>query len=140
MVSPFVRGRCCLAEFNLERFEEAALSFEKAGRLNPDDHFPFLALAATYGHLHRTDEATAAVARYNELTVKQGDIPASEDGGWSDCTTISGIVIERVMTGLRSAGLPKSLARGEFAERHLCDGRTADFGTVARWISGTGRS
>jgi tetratricopeptide (TPR) repeat protein len=107
-----------LAEFHLERFEEAAISFERASRLNPDDQYPFLLLAATYGHLRRRDDATAAVARYNELTLKQGGIPAAMDTLWTCCALNSKIVFERLITGLRLAGVPNSLVRGEFAERN----------------------
>jgi hypothetical protein len=59
-----------VVEFNLEQFEQAALSLEKAG--NAADQYSFLVLAATYGHLRRREAATAALAQYNELTVKQG--------------------------------------------------------------------
>ena len=105
-----------LVEFNLEQFEGAALSLETAGRLNPDDQYPFLALAATYGHLGRREDAIAAVARYNELTVKQGGTPAAMNSPRGPA--ISKIVMERFKTGLRSAGVPDSLTRGEFAERN----------------------
>jgi tetratricopeptide (TPR) repeat protein len=87
-----------LVEFNLEQFEGAALSLERAGRLNPDDQYPFLALAATYGHLGRREDAIAAVARYNELTVKQGGTPAAMNSPRGPA--ISKIVMERFKSGL----------------------------------------
>ena len=46
-----------LAHFGGERFEEAALSLEKAAALNPKDRWSRILLLATYGQLYRVDEA-----------------------------------------------------------------------------------
>ena len=66
-----------LAQFSLEQFEEAAASLEKATRLNPGDEYPFIALAATYGHLGRKQEGSTAIARYNDLELARGGVPLS---------------------------------------------------------------
>ena len=47
-----------LAHFGSERFEEAAISLEKAVALNPKDRWSQILLLATYGQLNRVDEAT----------------------------------------------------------------------------------
>ena len=64
-----------LAQFALGQFGDAASSFETAIRLNPEDEYPFAALAATYGHLGRHEDAVSAVARFNHLRVERGDVP-----------------------------------------------------------------
>ena len=46
-----------LAYFGKNRFEEAALSLEKATALNPDDRWSPILLLATYGQLDRGNEA-----------------------------------------------------------------------------------
>jgi tetratricopeptide (TPR) repeat protein len=112
-----------LVEFNREQFDEAALSLERAGRLNPDDQYSFLVLAATYGYLGRRDDAGTAVNRYNELTVKLGGVPVTVDKIWwlanYCCAVVSDTAKERLIVGLRSAGVPESLTSGEFAEHRL---------------------
>lgn len=56
-----------VAEFSLERFEEAATSLAEASQRNPDDERILIPLAATYGMLERKDEARQAVDRLNKL-------------------------------------------------------------------------
>jgi TolB-like protein/class 3 adenylate cyclase len=46
-----------MALFGENRFDEAAVSLERAGRLAPDDIGTYLALTATYGHLGREQDA-----------------------------------------------------------------------------------
>jgi TolB-like protein/class 3 adenylate cyclase/rhodanese-related sulfurtransferase len=55
------------AQFDLERFDEAAVTFSRGTRRNPHDEWNFFYLAATYGHLGRTSEAEAAFARFDDL-------------------------------------------------------------------------
>jgi tetratricopeptide (TPR) repeat protein len=92
-----------LAQFALERFEEAAASFESATKLNPDDEWPFMALAASLGHLGRDEDAAAALARHNAIRIEHGATP----------TTLSNAPylrfrqyddIQRLLMGLRLAG------------------------------------
>src|SRR5262245_60054023 len=61
-----------LAQFALEQYEAAASDFQTAIRLNPQDELPLAALAATYGHLGRKDEATSILARFNQFRVERG--------------------------------------------------------------------
>ena len=46
-------------------------------RLNPDDQWALLLLAPTYFRLGRTQDAWSAVARFNDLSVGQGNFPIS---------------------------------------------------------------
>lgn len=56
-----------LAEFGLERFEDAAGHLEEATRRNDRDPFWFALLVAAYGQMGATDKATQALARLDEL-------------------------------------------------------------------------
>jgi adenylate cyclase len=61
-----------MALFGEDRFDEAAVSLERAGRLAPDDIGTFLALTATYGHLGREQDAKAAIAKLEGLATQAG--------------------------------------------------------------------
>jgi len=105
------------AQFALERFEEAAVSFEEAVQLSPDDEYVYLLLAAAYGHLSRTKEAVAAVERHNEINIRRGGIPVTIDNA-SYMNFIRTADRRRFFDGLRKAGVPEFLFRGEFAEKN----------------------
>jgi TolB-like protein/class 3 adenylate cyclase/Tfp pilus assembly protein PilF len=102
-----------LTRLGLEQFEDAASSLESAAQLNPDDQFVFAALGATYAHLGRERDATAAIARYNELEVAQGGVPLA----LSFCSCVI-IEIQQLKAGLRLAGVPEDLRHSEFAEQN----------------------
>jgi tetratricopeptide (TPR) repeat protein len=94
------------AQFGMERFEEAAASLEQATQRNPDNEWPFIHLAATYGQLGREQEAKSALATFNGLRAK---------AGWSRPYTLQRLRgwdfkeqrdRERVREGLRKAGMP----------------------------------
>ena len=92
-----------LAHFGGDRFEEAALSLEKATALNPKDRWSRVLLLATYGQLNRVDEAASVL---NML----------EAPHFLDLTSIRNIAYwypfkspvdaARFSDGLRKAGLP----------------------------------
>jgi TolB-like protein/class 3 adenylate cyclase len=105
------------AQFALGQFEEAAASFEEAVKLSPDDEYSSLLLAAAYGQLARKKEAAAAVARHNEINVRGGGIPVTIDDapGMNFVRTADR---RRFLEGLRLAGVPEFLFRGEFAEQN----------------------
>ena len=95
-----------LAQFGMERFKEAAASLEQATKLNPDDEWGFLFLAAAYGQLGREQEAKSAVETFNGLRAKSG---------WDNPYTLQQVAvfafkeqtdIERLREGLRQAGVP----------------------------------
>jgi len=60
------------AQFALERFKDAAVTFERAVKRNPDNEWPWVYLAATYGHLGITEDGQAALETYNELRIQHG--------------------------------------------------------------------
>jgi adenylate cyclase len=102
-----------LAQFALEQYEEAAASFQTATKLNPDDEWPFAALAATCGHLGRKKEAASAVTQFNQVRVERGGTPLTVVGmPWLGLT---GSDSERLAKGFRLAGVPETLDSGEFA-------------------------
>ena len=95
-----------LAQFGMDRFKEAAASLEQATKLNPDDEWGFLFLAAAYGQLGREQEAKSAVETFNGLRAKSG---------WDNPYTLQQVAvfafkeqtdIERLREGLRQAGVP----------------------------------
>ena len=60
------------AQFGMERFEDAAATFERAVRRNPDNEIPFIYLASAYGHLGRIDDADKVIDEINFLRDLQG--------------------------------------------------------------------
>ena len=60
------------AQFGMERFEEAAATFERAVKRNPDNEIPFIYLASAYGHLGRIDDADKVIDEANHLQNLQG--------------------------------------------------------------------
>jgi len=105
------------AQFALGQFEEAAASFEEAVKLSPDDEFSSLLLAAAYGQLARKKEAAAAVERHNEINVRVGGIPVAIDNA-PGMYFVRTADRRRFLEGLRLAGVPEFLFRGEFAEKN----------------------
>ena len=98
-------------------YEQAAKSLNQATKLNPDNEFTLIALAAAYGYLDRKQDAERVVARYNELRAKRGDIPLTIDrmpqiffGRYVTDTVL--------MKGLRLASVPESLKESEFAVKN----------------------
>jgi TolB-like protein/class 3 adenylate cyclase/rhodanese-related sulfurtransferase len=55
------------AQFGMERYEEAAATFERAVKRNPDNELPVLYLAASYGHLGRIKDGDVAIEAANDL-------------------------------------------------------------------------
>ncbi len=51
----------------MEQFEEAAATFERAVKRNPDNEIPFIYLASAYGHLGRIEDADDTIERANDL-------------------------------------------------------------------------
>jgi adenylate cyclase len=108
-----------MAQFTMEQYEDAAASLQSATRLNPDDEFSFLALAATYGYLGQKQDAKAAIARYNALEVTQGGIPATVNNWVAGFYYLYGSPqYRRLRAGLRLAGVPEYLSNGEFADQN----------------------
>ncbi len=93
-----------LSQFGMDRFEKAALSFDKGTILNPDDRWSLRLLIATYGHLGRMTDAAKAMQL------------AEANWGGLDPLSISSVTFwypfknskdkERLTEGLRKAGVP----------------------------------
>jgi TolB-like protein/class 3 adenylate cyclase/rhodanese-related sulfurtransferase len=60
------------AQFGLESYEEAAATFERAVRRNPDNELPLIYLAAAYGHLGRIKDGDAVMEAANDLRDQAG--------------------------------------------------------------------
>ncbi len=56
-----------LAQFGMERYEDAAETLTRAARSNPDNDRSLIILAAAYGHLGRVPEAKSAIDKANGL-------------------------------------------------------------------------
>jgi len=56
-----------LAQFGMERYEDAAETLTRAAQSNPDDDRSLIVLAATYGQLGRVQEAKSAIDKANGL-------------------------------------------------------------------------
>jgi len=119
-----------LAQFCAGKLDDAAASLESATRRNPDNPFPFLLQATTYGHLGRKQEAHSAAARFDEIRVQYGFIPLTIE-------TAPGMYIKRspchqsLKKGLRLAGVPEFLFDGEFAKQNTLtadEARALSFG------------
>ncbi|HXV25538.1 MAG TPA: tetratricopeptide repeat protein [Alphaproteobacteria bacterium] len=112
----FVLG---LAEFSLEKFEQAAATLETSTKLNPDFESAFLLLGATYGQLGRNEDAQSAIARYDEIMIGRGNVPLTVSS--RPALDLSKEPYRsRLRDGLRLAGVPETLSAGEFgAENRL---------------------
>jgi Flp pilus assembly protein TadD len=110
------------AQFNQEQFGAAAATLERATTLNPNDQYALLALGAAYGYLGRKQDAASTIGRHDELAVQQGGVPATV--GYAAyvhtcfCGATSQTVAARLSKGLRLAGVPENLSRGEFFEKN----------------------
>jgi TolB-like protein/class 3 adenylate cyclase/rhodanese-related sulfurtransferase len=112
-----------LAQFGMERYEDAAETLTKAAQSNPDDERSLIVVAATYGHLGRLPEAKMAIDKANGLRretrerLKEAGLEIGVDvflaGPYSqkdvDLWPFQEEVDRvRLREGLRLAGLPKS--------------------------------
>jgi TolB-like protein/class 3 adenylate cyclase/rhodanese-related sulfurtransferase len=60
-----------LAEFGMERYEDAVATLTKATQSIPDDDRSLIVLTASYGHLGRAQEARATLERVNALRLER---------------------------------------------------------------------
>ena len=106
-----------LAQFGMDRFEDAAAALVTLTKLNPDDSLSILLLGATYGHLGRKQDAMSAMAQYDAMKVKEGGMPISirRAPNFGFKNSVDGF---RVVRGLRLAGVPESLFSGDFARKN----------------------
>jgi tetratricopeptide (TPR) repeat protein len=101
----FVLG---LGHFSMEQFKEAANSFERALRRNPQNYMPLIHLAAAYGHLGREQEAAAAIEEFNKV---DGSTLTVENVGplyGPYFKYRNPVDKDRFLDGLRKAGVPET--------------------------------
>jgi TolB-like protein/class 3 adenylate cyclase len=95
-----------LAHFVMEEFDAAVPLFERALKLNPENHVPLIPLAAAYAHLGREQEAAATLEELQKAlpiivtlsTVRTSPLWSYKDPADQD----------RLLEGLRKAGMPKT--------------------------------
>jgi TolB-like protein/class 3 adenylate cyclase/rhodanese-related sulfurtransferase len=112
-----------LAQFGMERYEDAAETLTKAAQSNPDDERSLIVVAATYGHLGRLPEAKMAIDKANGLRretrerLKEAGLEIGVDVFLAGPYTQKDVDLwpfqeevdrVRLREGLRLAGLPKS--------------------------------
>jgi len=69
---PSYRVTLGAAQFGMEHFEEAAATFERAVKRNPDNKLPLIYLDASYGHLGRIKDGDAALEAANDRRDQAG--------------------------------------------------------------------
>jgi TolB-like protein/Flp pilus assembly protein TadD len=73
------------AQFQLEQFQDAAVSLSKCVEMNPDDQPALAVLVAAYGYLGRTNEAALIIDKYNIAAAKLAHlIHDADDFGVAD--------------------------------------------------------
>ena len=96
-----------LAHFSIEQYKEAANSFERALKRNPENYIPLIHLAAAYGYLGRKQEATAAIEEFKkvwpDLSVEDVSGPYAIMSKYKDP-----VDKDRLLDGLRKAGMPET--------------------------------
>ena len=107
---PYYLYELGLAQFGLNRLDDAAASLEKALALSPEDYWSRRLLLATYGLLGRREKAAKLLDDMKKAGEHQGRL------AYLDPLTIRGITYwhpfaeradaERFADGLRKAGVP----------------------------------
>ena len=95
------------ALYHLERYDEAAATYLRAIKRNPDNVWSYFELAAAYGHLGREQEAKSTLARFNELYRHPAGPKRPFTLAYFDTWTYKVAANrERMREGLRKAGVP----------------------------------
>ena len=98
------------AQFSMEQFDEAADSFGRAFKRNPENHWVLLHLAAAYGHLGRKQEATAAIEELKKIYPVVGELSVERISDWPSAKRYKNPADKkRFLEGLRKAGVPTIL-------------------------------
>jgi adenylate cyclase len=130
-----------LAQFGLERMDDAAASLTRASQADPDDELALILLAATYGHLGRIQEAEAAIEQANELRrnrqkdLAEGPMRVGLDVFLIGPYTLDDVDLwpfkeqadrERLREGLRLAGVSEAGEEGEVSPIEIAGATTID--------------
>ena len=95
------------ALYHMERYDEAATVYQRATKRNPDSLWSYFELAAAFGHLGREQEATSALASFNELYRHPAGPKRPFTLAYFDTWTFKVAANrERLREGLRKAGVP----------------------------------
>ena len=95
------------AQFFSGRYDDALATFEEVIRRNPETHWTYIYLAATYGHLGREPEAKSAIKTFTER------VSEAESGIFLSLQRIDRSAykerkdVQRLREGLRIAGVPE---------------------------------
>ena len=130
-----------LAQFGMERFEEAAETLTRAARSNPNDDRSLIILAAAYGHLGKGGDAKSAVKKADRLRSERNRHLTGE----SPKIGIEALMLgpytlddvdfwpfklqtdrKRLREGLRLAGVPKSGKGGKTSPLEVAGAVTVD--------------
>jgi rhodanese-related sulfurtransferase len=130
-----------LAQFGLDRMDDAAASLTRASRADPDDELALILLAATYGHLGRLQEAESAIEKANELRrnrqtdLAEGPLRVGLDVFLVGPYTQDDVDLwpfkeqadrERLRRGLRLAGVSEAGEQGEVSPTEIAGATTVD--------------
>jgi adenylate cyclase len=130
-----------LAQFGMERFNEAVMTLTRASRAHPDDERALILLAATYGHLDRLQEAEVAIGQANELRrnrqkdLAEGPLRVGLDVFLVGPYTLDDVDLwpfkeqadrERLRQGLRLAGVSEAGQEGEVSPTEIAGATTVD--------------
>lgn len=95
-----------LAQFAQDRLTDAAATLHKAVELSPDDPWPMLYLASTYGKSGKTEEAAQTMTALNALQIKRGGMPFLMDQFFWKTFPLEPPEPYRLKEGLLKAGVP----------------------------------
>ena len=107
------------AQFEQNRMEEAAKTLKKAARLNPNNPWPLLFLAAAYSHLGREDLAKETIDAFSDARVRQGGIPFVMEELLDDLPKFAAPKGSPLLPGLIRAGVPRDFGADKFAALKL---------------------
>jgi tetratricopeptide (TPR) repeat protein len=112
------------AQFQLEQFQDAAVSLSRCAEMNPDDQGALAVLVAAYGYLARADEAALTIARYNIAAAKLGRLPLTI---WDNSPASSNVLPialsapadrKRLAKGLQLAGVSPLVTHSALGEKN----------------------
>jgi adenylate cyclase len=130
-----------LAQFGMERFDEATMSLTQASRADPEDERALIILAATYGHVGRVKEAESAIEQANELRrnrqedLAEGPLRVGLDVFLVGPYTLDDVDLwpfkeqtdrERLREGLRLAGVAEAGQEAEVSPNEIPGATTVD--------------
>ena len=113
-----------MAQFQLDQFQDAAVSLSKCVEKNPDDQWALAVLVAVYGYLARADEAALIIARYNIAAAKLGRLPLTiydnspVQGGVLPIALSAPADRKRLAEGLRMAGVSPLVTHSVLGEKN----------------------